>query len=395
MYHSQKPGKWNKRYITLLSSGQIYVAKKAGAKMTEKDVVNICHLSDFDVYTPTPQQMRKHLRPPKKHCLAIKSQQKTTMFLSTENFVHFFCTDDETLSEQWYAAVQQWRSWYLVNKMGEGKEEVKTAKELSTRVLARSGTKGGATHRMKVSVDENPYIIGSFTPIMKLDRFAEVEQEIDSEEENRPRQIPFHLRNSTSLQPQQNQRDRHPPPVSYRLPPEAEEEFASTGLLGRTYSQRLREQKEREANGQTSSHPFLEGPSLNGSVPPPTQMHHRSMSMKSTRQTRPATSAGPAASNGLQREQTKREKPKPLLDFSPQFKEAPQWDKASKGRGVASPTGVPLVEVATTPDNPLADIPKATLLRREPTVPRPQTAAIGGGRAIEGPFVKGGLISGI
>lgn len=61
---------------------------------------------------------------------------------------------------------------------------------------------------------------------------------------------------------------------------------------------------------------------------------------------------------------------------------------------MAPPTGVPLVEVATTPDNPLADIPKATLLRREPTV-RPQTAAAGGGRGAERAFVKGGLVSGI
>lgn len=113
--------------------------------------------------------------------------------------------------------------------------------------------------------------------------------------------------------------------------------------------------------------------------------------MKSTK--RPETSAGSAAS-GLQRNPSKREKPKPLLDFTPQFKEAPQWDKTGKGRGVAPPTGVPLVEVATTPENPLADIPKAGLLRRETIVARPQTAG-GGGRNGERAFVKGGLVSGI
>jgi hypothetical protein len=100
---------------------------------------------------------------------------------------------------------------------------------------------------------------------------------------------------------------------------------------------------------------------------------------------------------GLQHSGSKRDKPTPLLDFTPQFKEPPQWDKTGKGHGVAPPTGVPLVEVATTPDNPLADIPRATLLRREPTGKRPQTAAAGGGRSGggEGAFVKGGLISGI
>lgn len=401
MYHSQKPGKWSKRYITLLSSGQIYIAKKPGAKMSDKDVANICHLSDFDIYTPTPQQLRKHLKPPKKHCHAIKSQQKTTMFLSTENFVHFFSTDDETLAEQWYSAVQQWRSWYLVNKMGEGKKtKGKTVAELSTRVPARPGTKAGPTHRVRVSVDENPYTIGSFTPLLDMDRFgpsAYEEPEYESEEESRPRQIPFHLRNSISLTPLPSRKEikRHPPPVSYRLPPEAEDEFASSGLLGRTYSQRQRQQKEREAAAQQASQPFLEGPSLlNSSMPPLTQTHHRSMSMKSTKTKRPETSAGPGGSSSLQRSPSKRGKPKPLLDFTPQFKEAPQWDKAGKGHGVAPPTGVPLVEVATSPENSMADIPRATLLRRE-TGARPQTAAPGGGRSGEGAFVKGGLVSGI
>lgn len=371
--------------------------------MSDKDVANICHLSDFDIYTPTPQQLRKHLKPPKKYCHAIKSQQKTTMFLSTENFVHFFCTDEERMAEQWYNAVQEWRSWYLVNKMGEGnKVKGKTVAELSTRVPARPGTKAGPTHRVRVSVDESPYTIGTFSPLLDMDRFApsaSAEPEYDSEEESRPRQIPFHLRNSISLQPLPSRREskRHPPPVSYKLPPEAEDEFTSSGLLGHTYSLRQKAQKEREAAGQTSAQPFLEGPSfLNSttSMPPPTSTHHRTLSMKSKNPNtkRPETSAG--QSTGLEQTQSKREKPKPLLDFTPQFKEAPQWDKTGKGRGVAPIAGVPLVEVATTPDNPLADIPRATVLRREPTGKRPQTAAArsGGG---EGAFVKGGLISGI
>lgn len=362
--------------------------------MSDKDVVNICHLSDFDIYTPTPQQIRKQLKPPKKYCHAIKSQQKTTMFLSTENFVHFFSTDEERLAEQWYAAVQEWRSWYLVNKKGEGKKtKGKTVTELSTKVPARPGTKAGPTHRVKVSVDESPYTIGTFSPLMDMDRFGpspSAEPEYESEEENRSRQIPFHLRNSISLTPLPSRREskRHPPPVSYRLPPEAEDEFASSGLLGRTYSQRQRTQKEREAATQRASQPFVEGPSLlNTSMPPPTTSHNRSMSMKCTNPNPP----------GFQHSGSKRDKPTPLLDFTPQFKEPPQWDKTGKGHGVAPPTGVPLVEVATTPDNPLADIPRATLLRREPTGKRPQTAAAGGGRSGggEGAFVKGGLISGI
>jgi hypothetical protein len=76
-----------------------------------------------------------------------------------------------------------------------------------------------------------------------------------------------------------------------------------------------------------------------------------------------------------------------LLDFTPQFKEAPQWDKTGKGHGVAAPEGIPLVEAATTPDNPLADIPKSTVFRREQVGARPATSG-------ESTFVRGGLVSG-
>jgi len=380
MYHSQKPGKWNKRHITLLLSGQIFMAKKPGAKISDKDIVSLCHLSDFDIYTPTPQQIRKNLKPPKKHCHAIKSQQKTTMFLSTENFVHFFCTDDEVLMEKWYVAVQRWRSWYLVNRMGEGKKaKGKAVAELTTTTPARPGTRGGPTHKVKVSVDEDPYTIGSFKPLMDPDRFGtQSDPEYDSEEENRPRQIPFHLRNSVSLTPLPSRKDtkRHPPPVSYRLPPDAEEEFASSGLLGRSYSQRQHAYKEREAALQQSTSAFVEGPSLlNGPG------HQRTLSTR-----RPQTAGGP----GLQRSTSKWEKPQPLLDFTPQFKEAPQWDKTGKGHGVPAPSGVPLIEVATNPETRMDDIPKSTVFRREAAA-RPATSA---GPGTERAFVKGGLILG-
>jgi hypothetical protein len=367
LYHSQKPNRWNKAFVTLLSSGQIYMAKKSGQKMSDKNVVSLCHLSDFDIYTPIASQMRK-LKPPKKHCYAVKSQQKTTMFLSTENFVHFFSTDDENIANRWYDAVQRWRSWYLVNRMGEGKKKAsKKVTELTSGAPARPGTKAGPTHKIKVSVDENPYLIGSFQPLIDMDRFeGSNADEYDSEEENRPRQIPFHLRNSISLSPIGSRREskRHPPPVSYKLPPEVENEFASSSLLGRSYSQRQKAQKDQ---GQLqSAGPFVEGPSLlNGTG------HKRSLS---TRTKRPETAGGPGT-NGLHRGATQREKPKPLLDFTPQFKEAPQWDKTGKGHGVAPPPGgVPLVEVATTPENALADIPRAAVFRRDAAAARPATS---------------------
>lgn len=376
MYHSQKPGKWNKRFITLMSSGQIYMAKRSATKQSEKDAVNLCHLSDFDIYTPTAQQIRKTLKPPKKFCYAVKSQQKTTMFLSTENFVHFFSSEDEQLSERWYSAVQKWRSWYLVNRMGEGGR--KAAKKAEQQ--GRPSTKAGP---IPIPTDENPYTIGSFTPLFDLDNLGSGEDEDGSGADNSPRQVPFHLRNSLSISPEASKREsrRHPPPVSYRLPPEAEAEFTSTGLLGRTYTQRQREQKDKENANQTG--PFMDGPSLLN-----TTATHRTFSMASTRSKRPATSG-----DGLNRSNS-RSKPKPLLDFTPQFKEAPQWDRTHKGRGVAPVSGVPLVEVATTPASGLDDIPKSTVFRRDTTIARPVT---GVGRSAEagGGFGSGGLVGGL
>ncbi|RDL40944.1 uncharacterized protein BP5553_00923 [Venustampulla echinocandica] len=386
MYHSQKPGKWNKRHVTLLSTGQIYMSKKPGAKSSDKDFANLCHLTDFDIYTATPQYTRKVLKPPKKHCYAIKSQQKTAMFLSTENFVHYFSTDDESLAHKWYSAVQQWRSWYLVNRMGEGAKKKPKAAHSNGKSTAN---KLGRT--LKVSVDEDPYTIGSFTPLLDVDRFdhqkpESKDREYESDDGSPPRQVPFHLRNSISLPHVPNRREskRHPPPVSYRLPPEPEEEFSSSGLLGRTYSQRQRLQKEREQQQELiPSGPFVDGPSLLNSH----GGNQRAMSIKSTRTTtmrsqRPDTSAAPSM-------------PKPLLDFTPEFREAPQWDKRGKGHGVKPIEGVPLVDVAKGPNTEALNMgPTQTLFRRD-QVPgvRSRTGTVNG--RSEGAFIKGGLVSGL
>ncbi|EPE33804.1 Ubiquitin-like protein [Glarea lozoyensis ATCC 20868] len=375
MYHSQKPGKWNKRYITLLPSGQIHMSKKTPEKSSDKDILSLCHLSDFDIYSSTPSQTRKVLKPPKKFCYAIKSQEKTTMFLSTENFVHYFSTDDETLSNKWYDAVQGWRSWYLTSRMDIKKKK----KIVQTKQISR-------THAVKVSVDEDPYTIGTFAPLLDMDRFDDskpnresLDRDYASDGGSQPRQVPFHLRNSVSLSPlpSRTASKRHPP-NSYRAPP-GEEEFSSGGLLGRTYSQRQKAQKEREITGHDSG-AFVDGPSLLNH--PVTTRPERTMSMKSTKL--PADAL-----------------PKPLLDFAPVFKEAPQWDRKGKGRGVKPTAGMPLVNVATTPEdvNMMLNMqPGQTLFRRDQEAPvtgrpktavRPKTA-----KEREGPFVGGGLVMG-
>jgi hypothetical protein len=394
LYHSQKPGRWHKCYVTLLATGQMFMSKKAGAKSSDKDVVNLCHLSDFDIYTPVPAQLRK-LRAPKKHCYAVKSQQKTTMFLSTENFVHFFSSDDEILANKWYGAVQRWRSWYLVHRMGEGGDGIiraKTGKKTTTPMTAHSG-KAQASGQTS-SGDDKPYMIGSFQPLFNGTAepssslapapapaqapAPEVVDTYDSDEDSRPLQVPFHLRNSTRLSstgaPPARDSRRHPPPVSYRLPADAEEEFASSSLLGRTYSERLKAQREREIQSQANCAPFTDGPVLlNSSGPGAGTAHRRSLSVRSSK-----TGAGAR----------EREPPQPLLDFTPKFKEAPQWDRAGKGKGVTAPEGVPLVQVATGRGGTAgAGIGvEQMVFRREDSVSRrPGTARYGnGGNAVGG-----------
>lgn len=373
MYHSQKPGKWTKRYITLQSTGQIFLSKHAGSKSTDKDIVTICHLTDFDIYTPTASQMRKTLKPPKKHCHAIKSQQKTTMFLSTENFVHFFSTDDSELATEWYDAVQNWRSWYLIYQKGEGqKKPVAKSQATQPASINRTLSKSPAKQAANNTEDDTPYTIGTLKPLLDMKRFGSPSSEIDEEDENRPRQIPFHLRHSMVISSSAKRpRERHPPPVAltrkgYDILNSSSPEgatFAPSGLLGRTYTQRQNTHKEKETNANEG--PFISGPSLlNGTGAldgrPQTSgggMASRALSVRSKR---------PGTSGGQPNDPTAPPVPrvKPLIDLTPKFPEAPQWRTEGKGHGVAAPAGVPLVEVATTPDMGIV-VPLNNVFRRE------------------------------
>lgn len=335
MYHSQKPGKWNKRFVTLLSSGQIFISKKRHAKATDKDVQSICHLSDFDIYTPTAAQTRKVLRPPKKFCYAVKSQQKTTVFLSTENFVHFFCTEDFHVAEDWSASVQKWRSWYLVQKMGSVKKT--------------SGTEASG----------DPYNIGSFAPLIDLTKQSSPQHrpQDSSDDENTPRQIPFHLRHGQSRAPRGYPPSAYPKvalPSSGDMPiaeiPTDDTAFSPTGLLGRTYSQRQKALQKEGIREKSSAATLSHDRELRRSSievrdrdrdGPTSPSHFRTMSLR-----RPSISAPPASTSLTRNASTKRPDFKPLVDLTPSFKEAPQWSKEGKGRGVAAPSGVPLVEAA-------------------------------------------------
>ncbi|KAI1178497.1 hypothetical protein F4777DRAFT_576031 [Nemania sp. FL0916] len=183
LYHSNRPGKWNKRWITLLESGQIICAKKPNAKTADKEATSLCHLSDYDLYSLSESQMRRHLKPPKKFCFAIKSQHKTTLFLNTENYVQYFSTEDPQVASEFKQKAHTWRSCYLVDRRPEirqkpGNSVVKTEE---TTPPQSPPTKHGASnsdnvasvngHRLRVSVDESPYAIGKFEPLLDMTRF--------------------------------------------------------------------------------------------------------------------------------------------------------------------------------------------------------------------------------
>lgn len=341
LYHSQKPGRWDKRWVTLRSDGQILV-KKSGTES-----INICHLSDFDIYVPTPRQMAKKIKPPKKVCFAVKSQQKSSMFMSTANFIHFFSTGDKKLATMWYRAVQEWRSWYLVNVMGEGQSLAKGINDGQTR--DRNGSepssekRAAPSHRPTNALESTTFLADAFAP-------HSIPQQTQSHRQ--PSRAGSGQRPSTAKGPAESNgassgikptRNRAAPPVSFpnhlmddlsmgspakgvfqgaSAEDSEPQPFSTTGLLGRTYSQRQKTQNDRERNmGSRHGHS-------------------------------PTTHTAPTNgdSGGLKRTTSLRPKPKPLIDLTPVYQEPPQHSR--KGKGVV-PEQLPaggLVDIATSPE---------------------------------------------
>lgn len=227
MYHSSGPGKWDKRWLNLREDGQVTVSKQESGK----ESTNICHLSDFDVYTPTTKQ-KKILKTPKKIAFAVKSQQKAAMFLEGQNFAHFFSSNQKEDMDRWYKALHSWRSWYLVNILGEGQKKAPQPQMLSLDIQRRPST----SH----SQETVPYQLGSFKPLLDLGdlRFG------SDERNDRP------SLDIQSRAPQRLPRSQAMPPSSFpqQLFPGAADStgrgeddnqpFTGTGLLARNASRR-------------------------------------------------------------------------------------------------------------------------------------------------------------
>ncbi|KAB8228017.1 uncharacterized protein BDW43DRAFT_233076 [Aspergillus alliaceus] len=355
MYYSQRPRKWDKRYVTLRADGQITLSKKEQGQ----DQVNVCHLSDFDIYSPTSSYLSNNVKPPKKICQAIKSQQKSSMFLSTENFVHFFSTNDREAADSWYRAVQSWRSWYLVTKLGASSPEDKA------EFLGDTG-------------DALPGPKMPFKPLLNLDspiNSGAESSDIDRPKASKAKEL-FSMKKST--------REHAPPPSSFpkmlsddsdlsAAQSSDESPFASGGLLGRTYTQRQRAMKEREERDKKATEePFTNG--LIGGLDSRRQYpgpRSRSNSRPNSRSNTMTSMHAPDPSSLVRRSQSV--KAKPLVDLTPVYQEPPQHTR--KGRGVAVEPGVLLVDAATGPEAPGGIvIPSATTWRR-PEIPSPAAAA--------------------
>ncbi|KAM4056255.1 Ubiquitin-like protein [Hirsutella rhossiliensis] len=332
LHHSARPGKWNKRWVTLLDSGQVFASKRAEASPLDKDSIVLCHLSDFDIYSPKESEMRRNLKPPKKFCYAIKSQQKTNVFPNGENFVHFFCTDDDKLASRFYEMVHGWRSWYLVN-----------------RDAGKSTEKGP-----RVSIDETSY--RSEEPLMDVSGFK----------------VPDVPRVDTTLTKRSS---KDSPRSKGQTPPwsettDKEREFFAGGLLGDAYDKR---KQDEVANTQTRGHdakadgPFTVGPSLlNGGVSGAAEAPER----------RPMTADAAAQLRREKQQQHHHQQPpsQPLLSFGKDFPEPPRFRDAH-GHGPRHAAGQPLINFATGGPPQLHNAPPQRAMSR-----RGASGSVGGGR---------------
>ncbi|KAK5662775.1 hypothetical protein OQA88_6183 [Cercophora sp. LCS_1] len=427
IYHSHKHGKWSKRYVTLLENGQLVSSKKPEPAPSDKDVVSLCHLSDFDIYMPTESQKRKTLKPPKKHCFGIKSQQKMAVFLNNDNYIHYFSTEDNEVANDFRSRVQHWRSWYLVNRALQIHAKKKSVPKPEAGPLVRKIEKPPQIlpdepsppkktvghvrvngHKVKVSVDEAPYTIGEFKPLINLQRFDKPLDEFGSDwvPDSRKSAMPaavatatgqpresLELRRDLSARPRGSGEykgdgpahrasgDLKREPIS-KLEP-SQPAFAENGLLGAAYDERKQVQREENRHARTqftssSASAFTPGPSLlnsrrttsgntnatNTSHPSlssaegskaepqgwfPSALEHSAKSRSNTG-TRPETSSSSTTASNRQQQHFRHRVPaQPLVNLNPTFVEPPQWSRTGRGHGFRAPEGKPLVDFATGP----------------------------------------------
>lgn len=261
MYHCNSSEKWHKRYITLRSDGQILLSKKEHSK----DTTNVCHMSDFDIYCLRRRQTNK-LKPAKKYCYAIKSQQKLSMFISKDDYVHYFSTNDASVANEFYDVIQSWRSWYLVHLMGGDKRQSSGSSGLSLPTTPSDGPSPQDSPRA-ANTRRNPAVahqLGSLKPLINtesMDLEPEPTNDIDlrlsdnsklvSRAKTVHKAAPSRFKKTAAVYDditgafiKNRSRAATSGSASSGLP---DEPFMSNGLLGKQYEERQKEMRAREA----------------------------------------------------------------------------------------------------------------------------------------------------
>lgn len=350
IYHSQQARKWDKRFVTLRADGQVTVSKKHQAQ----DQTNICHLSDFEVYSPTSSSLSNDMRPPKKICYSVKSQRKASMFLSTENYVHFFSTNDKAIAENLYKAISAWRSWYLVGVLGAGqKENAKgSLPEASRQLTDESGSQPKSSKPLLDLVDQHKD--GQALPSIERRKSSKTRQLFSRKKGSPPPPFdPNSLTIDTTMADSTSHGTEDSP-------------FSPTGLLGQTYIMRQRAMQEQE-DEKKAFEPFCPQGLVSGASARRPSVGARSQ--PSSRSNTMTAAQFPDVSGLVKRSQSMgKSNHKPLVDLTPIYQEPPQHIR--KGRGVAVEPGTPLVGAATGPELSVGAIaiPPATTWKR-PTIP--------------------------
>ncbi|KAI1952736.1 hypothetical protein LOZ57_000816 [Ophidiomyces ophidiicola] len=360
IYHSHRAGKWDKRYITLRSDGRVLMAKKPGAEPT-----SICHMSDFDIYRLKSREYRR-VKPPKRYCYVIKSQQKANLFVAGGNFAHSFSIGDTETAQAWYRSVQEWRSWYLVSIMGD-------SSDCSPDLHASAGVRT-SFHSNRFSIDSIPCQPNGFRPMNSAAQAVPSKPPTPPDEAHpqtrrplilgatsnndyfntplptapsSPKRSLMHMERKPTVKRERSQTvsSRH----QQQQPPAESEPFEPTGLLGRTYTLRQHAMREREREKEEEAeqlNPFT-AHGLLSHLDMPTRSAERPIHTSSGPPSRASTVRSPPGHrprSSIQQQQL----PKPLVDLTPTYQEAPQHTR--KGRGITAPSGTPLIDIATGPD---------------------------------------------
>ncbi|RPA76870.1 hypothetical protein BJ508DRAFT_310714 [Ascobolus immersus RN42] len=360
-----KSKKWKKREVEF-NNGGVWL-HESGLFNKNDDRTLLCRMTDWDIYDIQPHTQR-NLKVPKRFSFALKSQEKASFFQDGAEFVYYFATDHQAIYDSWKQHLAAYRSYHLFNVKGLGQGP-------------RSAPGSAPDSRRQSTSSEKHRPVIPARPLVSIARGP-----LDPVTEPMDR-----LRRGNTT--------KAPPRTAGSDTANGEEVFAPTGLLGRTYTQKVNEMERNMRSGGTAFSP--------SSVPNPnvTRHHRRTASDESDRQYRAPTSSDAPKSRYPHRSATTRvgRSPKPLIDFDDE-PQNPFETPRHRTRAVSLNRKGPLIDNATGP--PMPDLPpvttygrsglggsisRQTSLKRSGTRSRPGTRGQESGD--ENPFTGGGLVS--